>query len=199
MPTYQKADKTVEKLCQELIEKYDTNKPLDDQVIIDLVFAYGDRDDAGIQTGYALKKNGVPAYGQTRILPLKDRVMGRGDVEILLDADHWEKAGADEQAAILDHELHHIALDADKFGNIKFDDINRPKLKLRKHDVEFGWFSVIAHRHGRASIEQQQAKAVMDKAGQYFWPSIAAQLPPVTGATPTAVRTPFSKAAAVAA
>jgi hypothetical protein len=59
------------------------------------------------------------------------------------------------------------------------DDLKRPKLKLRKHDVEVGWFAIVAGRHGSASLEIEQAKAVMDSYGQLFWPCIDLPEPPL--------------------
>lgn len=174
MPTYQKCDHSVNQLAAELIEKYETNQPLGQlSVKIDLVFAFADRDDEGLALNDALTKNGLKALGITRIVPLKDRALGRGDAEIALDGDHWQKVGADEQAALLDHELHHISVKTDRNGNVQYDDLNRPQLKLRKHDIEVGWFSVIAQRHGLASIERKQARQIMDNKGQFYWPDVA--------------------------
>lgn len=174
MPTFQRADKSVEELAKELIEKYETHKPLAVvEVAIDYVFAFGDVDDNGKQLNDALTKNGLKCLGIARKLPLKDRAMGRGDAEISLDGDWWKIATEDQQAALLDHELHHIAVKSDKAGNVQYDDLNRPQIKLRKHDVEVGWFKCIAERHGSASQERIQAKAIMDFQGQYYWPGIA--------------------------
>ena len=59
---------------------------------------------------------------------------------------------------------------------LKRDDLGRPILQLRMHDFEVGWFKEIAARHGEASQERQQAHAVMQDSGQYFWPDIAGKL-----------------------
>lgn len=174
MPTFQKCDKDVADLAQELLKKYDSHKPLVElEVKIDFVFAFADTNDKGIETNNALSKNGIKALGITRKIPLKDRVLGRGDAEIALDGGWWQKASGDEQAALLDHELHHIAVKTDKVGNPQFDDIGRPQIQLRKHDAEIGWFRCIAERHGAASMERQQAKSLMDNLGQWFWPDVA--------------------------
>lgn len=174
MPTYERADKSVERLAKELIEQYETHKPM--KVVepkVDYVFAYGDVDDEGRQLNDALTKNGLKALGITKIIALKERALGRGDVEVALDGDWWKSATDEQQAALLDHELHHICIKCDKAGNVQYDDLGRPKIKLRKHDVEVGWFKVVAERHGAASQERIQAKAIMDFSGQYFWPGIA--------------------------
>jgi Putative phage metallopeptidase len=174
MPTYEACNKSVHQLAQQLIGLYAEHKPLKAvELKLDLVFAFADTDEKGRILNDALTKNGIKALGITRSIPLKDRALGRGDAEIALDGDWWKTASGDEQAALLDHELHHIAVKTDKAGNIKYDDLNRPLIKLRKHDIEWGAFKVIAERHGSASQERQQAKAIMDRFGQWMWPGIA--------------------------
>jgi len=158
-------------LAIKLMKQFDDHRPLDAAAVkIDYVFAFGDVNEAGETVGDAITKNGFRAFGVTKVMPLKDRAMGRGDVEIMLDGDNWRTSNADEQAALLDHELHHISVKADRAGNIQFDDLGRPLIKLRKHDIEVGWFSLIASRHGSVSIERQQAKYIMDDKGQFLWP-----------------------------
>ena len=78
---------------------------------------------------------------------------------------------------MLDHELHHMEVKLDEEGVVIRDDLKRPKLKLRKHDVEVGWFALVAGRHGSNSLEIEQAKRVMDSYGQLFWPEIDGQEP----------------------
>jgi hypothetical protein len=169
MPTFKVCDKSVENLCAELVKKH--HEPLaDNKVKIDLLFAYGDRDDNDRLLNDALTHQGIRALGICTKLKLKDRVMGRGDVEICLDGDYWPTVSDDQQAALLDHELQHVSIKADKHGNYKFDDIGRPQINLRKHDVEVGWFNVVAERHGNASQEQMQASTIMLAQGQYYWP-----------------------------
>jgi len=43
---------------------------------------------------------------------------------------------------------------------------------MKPHDFQFGWFTVIAERHGRASQECQQAKSIVVIAGQFYFPEI---------------------------
>lgn len=161
-------------MARELLCEFATHKPLlDARLTIDFVFAFAEIDEQTQEPkGNALSKGGVKALGLCRKIPLKDRAMGRADAEIALDGQWWESATREEQRALLDHELHHIAVRMDKRGLVR-DDLGRPVIQLRKHDYEFGWFAVIAARHGRASIERQQAAEMMLDAGQYFWPSIA--------------------------
>jgi hypothetical protein len=173
MPTFKRCPKEVNKLANEILNEFETHKPLRDcKAIVDLVFAYPDYDEAtGEPLNDALSKNGCKALGIARKLPPKDRAMGRGDAEIALDGHWWERASDAEQKALLDHELHHLMPKIDKRGLV-LDDSNRPVIVLRPHDFEVGWFHIIAARHGDASQERQQAKALVDKAGQYYWPGL---------------------------
>lgn len=167
MPTtYKKADETVTNLAAELIAEFPTHESLtENRVRIDYVFAYGERDEVtGDVIGDALKHHGVKALGIAKKLSLKERGLGRGDAEICLDADWWVTAEHEERRALLDHELHHFA------ATSKRDEMGRPVLKMRKHDYDFGWFAVIAHRHGQHSQERKQAASMMEVSGQFFWP-----------------------------
>ena len=150
-------------LCQ-----FATHKPvLDAKVRIDYLFAFGPTDANGNKIGPAIKCHGHQALAEVRKLGLKCRVAGRGDAEIVIDGDWWHNADEEEQRSLLDHELHHIAV-VEK----QTDDIGRPRLKLRHHDVEFGWFSIVASRHGTHSMERIQAASMMETHGQYFWPEL---------------------------
>ena len=172
MPTFQKCPAAVIEMANGILVEYDTHKPLlDARVKIDLVFAFSDKDDDGNPTNDALKKNGVKALGITRKIPLKDRVLGRGDAEIALDGDWWKEAPKEQQLALLDHELHHLSLKIDKRGLVR-DDIGRPIIVLRKHDYEFGFFNVIAQRHGQHSQERIYAARMVEEAGQFYWPDL---------------------------
>lgn len=169
MPTFERCDESVNDMAKSLIKEFETHHPLNARgVRIDFVFARADKDeDTGKPLNDAIKKGGIKVLGLCRKIPLKDRALGRGDAEITLDGDWWEAASTADARALLDHEMHHIRVMEDN------DDLGRPILKLRKHDFEFGWFNIIAQRHGLASQECQLAKSIMDKAGQLYWPGIA--------------------------
>jgi hypothetical protein len=173
MPTFQRCPKAVNDMANELMCRFETHTPLlDARVTIDFVFAFADIDEQTQQPiGNALSKGGVKALGLCRKIPLKDRALGRSDAEISIDGQWWEAASDAERQALLDHELHHISVKVDKRGLVR-DDLGRPVVQLRKHDYEFGWFNVIAERHGRASIERQQAAEMMCDNGQLYWPVI---------------------------
>lgn len=166
-------------MARKLIGRFETHASItDNHVRIDYLFAFADVDETtGDIVGDALKCHGVKALGVARKLGPKDRAKGLGDAEICLDGDWWKNADEKEREALLDHELHHIC------ATDKRDNLGRPVIKLRKHDFQFGWFSIIAHRHGRNSQERQQAKAMMEVAGQFYWPEISAALAPVAQKT----------------
>ena len=178
MSTYQKAPPEVKEMAEAILEEFISYKPLvEAKVKIDFLFAYAEVGEDGESKGYALMKHGIRALGITRKMGIKDRVMGRGDAEVALDGDWWEDATPGRRKALLDHELHHIEVKLDEDGVVIRDDLKRPKLKLRKHDVEVGWFALVAGRHGSNSLEIEQAKMVMDSYGQLFWPCIEASEP----------------------
>lgn len=174
MATFQKCDKTVIEMANGILKEFESHHPLVDAgVKIDFVFAFCDRDDEGNATNNALMLHGVKALGIARIIGTKDRAKGNGDAEICLDGDYWQETASEEQQrALLDHELHHISLKMVK-KQLVHDDLGRPKIVMRKHTVQFGWFAVIAERHGKNSQEQIQAQLIMDSFGQYFLPQLA--------------------------
>lgn len=169
MPTlYEKAPKTITAQAQPLIAKF--HKELETfEVRIDFIMAYAPRDENGYPTGAAIKWQGLQAAGLCRILSLKDRAMGRGDVEIILDGDRWDNWSEEQQNALIDHELTHIAPVVNQKGVLQQDDLGRPKLKCRKHDFQVGWFHSIAQRHGIHSFEVQQARTLKEEAGQFYF------------------------------
>lgn len=181
MPTtYKRAGRELREIASEILCKYDTHKPLlDARVNIDYLWAYGEQDDKGRVIVPAIVRRGHVVLGLTRKTTAKERAAGRADAEITLDADWWKTASEKKRAALLDHELHHIAAKPQE-GGFATDSNGRPVIKLRNHDDEFGWFRVIAERHGRHSLEYELAAHLMDDAGQYYWPELIALIAPTS-------------------
>lgn len=177
MTSYERCNKSVDKLADTILNKHESHKPVvDAKVTIDFVFAMPEYDEkTGKPLHDALTKNGVKALGIARKIALKDRALGRADAEIAIDRDWWEKAPEPEQEALLDHELHHIAVKIDKRGLVT-DDLGRPVIQLRKHDYEFGFFKVIAARNGLASPECIYAKHMLNDGGQYLFPYLQLEI-----------------------
>lgn len=108
----------------------------------------------------ALKLHGYPCAAVIRVVGLKERAKGHGDVEITIDEEVWHTSDTAQQRALIDHELRHIALKMDPKNEkqVKLDSAGRPKIGMHKHDLQVGWFRDIAERHGDASFEVQQAR-----------------------------------------
>lgn len=174
MPTYKPCDQSVADLAAKVLKKHESHAPLvKAKLKVDLVFAYADCDENNQKVGSALKLRGITCRAIARIINLKDRAKGQGDVEVCIDGDWWPDVDEREQEALLDHELHHFQVKTSKNGTPLTDDLMRPIIKMRKHDVEFGWFKIVAARNGQFSLERIQAGKLMEESGQFFWPSIA--------------------------
>ena len=138
-------------------------------VTFDIILAFGARNEVDELVGPAIKVHGVQANGMAKIVDLKNRVMGRRDGEILLDGDVWDDLKAGQQKALLDHELYHFDIARNIKGEVIRDTAGRPKLKMRQHDREFGWFDIIAARYGEDSGEVQQARQLFDECAQVYF------------------------------
>jgi hypothetical protein len=117
-----------------------------------------------------LKHQGYPAGAVVRITPLKDRAFGIADAQILIDRAGWLTLSQGQRDALVDHELTHLTRKVDKeTGEMLVDILERPKLMMRKHDHQFGWFDEIAERHGESSPEMRQARRLMESSGQLYF------------------------------
>jgi hypothetical protein len=188
---YDKAPQEVAEKAEALLGKFHFDITNYD-VHIDFIFARSTLDDNGVPEGPALKHNGYPALGLAKIIGPKDRLMGRGDCEIVLDGDRWPNLSPEQQDALIDHELEHIQIKFDKHGAPVMDDLHRPKLKMKKHDHQFGWFDIIAKRHGSDSIEVNQFRELCeDESGQFYLPFL--QLDTAKAELPDAIRQSVSR------
>ncbi len=164
MPIYEKPPVEVQQVCERMMELYHGNLR-DAGVTIDFLFAKTDpeKDEA-----VALKLHGYRANAVVKVVPYKLRVQGHADAEIIIDGDEWYTWKDEEKDALIDHELEHLELKLDKEGLVCRDDLDRPKLRLRLHDHEFGWFDSIARRHGASSFEVQQYERFKNSPWQMY-------------------------------
>lgn len=133
-------------------------------------------------TEAVLKHQGYPAQAVVRIVPIRDRALGMADANIVIDRSTWMTLSQRQRDALIDHELTHLTRSLDKeTGHPLFDALDRPKLAMRRHDHQFGWFDEIAQRHGDASPEVRQAKQLMASSGQLYFDFTARVLRPVSG------------------
>lgn len=117
-----------------------------------------------------LKHQGYPAGAVVRITPLKDRALGLSDATIVVDRAGWLTLSQRQRNALIDHELTHLERKTDKeSGDPVCDVLDRPKLLMRRHDHQFGWFDEVAQRHGEASPEVRQARVLMESSGQLYF------------------------------
>jgi len=161
---YDKAPQQVHDKVADLIAKYHPElKEL--AVTVDLLMVSTDSE-----TAPALTHGGYKAQAVVRRTNSKERAHGRADAEIVIDRDNYDGLDDAEANALLDHELYHLFPILDKkTGAYKRDEHGRPKLQIRKHDRQFGWFDAIASRHGKKSLEVQQANWIRDEAGQVYF------------------------------
>jgi hypothetical protein len=121
-------------------------------------------------TEAVLKHQGYPAAAVVRITPVRERALHQADASIVVDRATWLTMSQRQRNALIDHELTHLARAADKeTGQPLFDVLDRPKLKMRRHDHQFGWFDEIAQRHRDASPEVRQAHRLMESSGQLYF------------------------------
>lgn len=168
MPHFRKGNDTETAMVAAVMEKYHPDLH-DAELIVDVLVAFATKNEQGEPRGPALSHGGYPAIATVRVNSLKSRVLGQGDALITLDGDRWGDYSPEQQRAIIDHELTHLELITSDEGGVEGDDIGRPRLRLRKHDHQFGWFDAVVRRHGRHSVEWSQFKLFQDTALKQTW------------------------------
>lgn len=114
-----------------------------------------------------LTHGGYPAQAVCRITPVRDRALGVADAVILIDRANWLMLGVKQRDALIDHELHHLERVVDEETDLpKTDAVDRPKLAIRRHDHQVGFFTEIAARHGDDSPEVRLVKRLLMDANQ---------------------------------
>jgi len=114
------------------------------------------------EDGPALKVGGREALGYIRVTKLTERTLGLGDALMILDGESMPAWSSKRLQAVIDHELRHLMLaKSKKTGEIQRDDEGRPKLRIRPHDFEFGWFARTAELYGEESYEVSQAREIV--------------------------------------
>ena len=114
------------------------------------------------EEGPAIKVRGCEAAGCIRITKLMERTLGLGDAVMILDGERLDAWSSKRLQAVIDHELRHLMLKpCKKTGGYQLDDEGRPKLRIRPHDFEFGWFARTAELYGEESYEVSQAREIV--------------------------------------
>jgi Putative phage metallopeptidase len=149
------------------------------KTIIDEYFA--DLKEAGVKVKVlfaasdeppAVKHQGYAASAMIRINNLRERTLGNGDALMIVDKKAYDELTSDrDRDALMHHELHHLIVKRDKEGNdILKDDLGRPRLGMRKHDFQVGWFAETARIFGKNSPEVRQARQMVELGGEFLFP-----------------------------
>jgi hypothetical protein len=180
MSTYRQCDNGVVATVRRLIKE--NHLDLDHAgVTIGCRFAYAPRNKDGEPAGPALKLHGYPCLAVANITSYGHRVDGLPDARITLNGDEWDELIEERQLAVLDHELEHFEVRRDDEGNFLLDDANRPKLKIKLHDLVVGGFAQIVHRHGRNAEEYRHVEMIYvmnadaGKHGQLLFPFMSGE------------------------
>lgn len=166
MKTYSAASEDV---LSHIVRMHSQYHPEIEGVTIGALFVFD--EEHGEQV---LKHQGYEAAAVVSITPTKQRALGIADAVIVVDRAHWLTLTTAQRDALMDHELEHldrvISKDTeDSPAAPAFDSIGRPKLAMRRHDHQFGWFDDVARRHGEHSPEMRQAKALVANTAQLYF------------------------------
>jgi hypothetical protein len=164
MPTsFSLADQDVLDLLDDVMR--DRHRPLFDAgVKVGVVMAVSDTADAVTHAGHS-------CYAKIKVVPLIDRLTKGFDAQLLIDLRKWrDELRHRQRIALLDHELSHLelaeyayapVLDGDnrptgeqEIVGVERDDLDRPKLRLVKGDVNAGdGFARVIERNGEDALE----------------------------------------------
>lgn len=157
MTWYSKADDEVMATVEKVMKKYHADLHAEGVAITVLI--------ARSEDGPPLKVRGQEALGSIRVTKSTERALGLGDALMMINGEAMPAWNSGRLQAVIDHELTHLALKkSKKTGAVERDDLDRPKLKIREHDYEFGWFAETANRFGEDSFEFSQARELLASA-----------------------------------
>lgn len=173
MKVYDEPPAEVQATIERLIKKYHPDL-VKRKVKVIALFVADDKDPEAP----AVMHHGFPALAVVGSVPAKYRALGVADAVIEIDRTRFLKATPKRQESLLAHEIYHLVVDKEGI-----DGADRPKLKMRKHDHQFGWFTAIAKRYGEDSHEVIQARTIVSEAGQiYFGFAQQGEVVPITRA-----------------
>lgn len=141
-------------------------------VTVAVLMAHPPENKDGEQTGPALKLRGHQCDAIASIVPIAFRAQGMKDALIKIAVDRWDGFTEEQKLALLDHELEHFVVARNLNGDPILDSCGRPKLKMKHHDVELGFFSAVARRHGMASGEVHACRQLIGLQGEIYFPFI---------------------------
>lgn len=189
--SYSKASEDVERTILRMRQQH---HPELEKVSVEALFIF-DLES----TEPVLKHQGYPAAAVIKITKLADRVMGIADAVVTVDRSFWLTLTPGQRDALIDHELTHLEPVYDEeTGTQVFDSHERPKLEMRRHDRQFGWFDDVARRHGEQSIEIRQARMLLTETDQLYF-DFGAAPGDIANATLQAMKNPGAEVSGKAA
>ena len=132
MPKYEKST-DLKNLAETLIEKHHPN-------LKEVKIAYEFRDEASVS-------NGKVVAGRTVRVDDRNYALHGHDVIIEIAKDVWDEATDKFRIAIMDHELSHVGVRLEEYGEPQRDlKTDRVKVYLKHHDIEE--FADVLERYG---------------------------------------------------
>lgn len=163
--TYELANDVTVRLIHAVLIKHHADLDREGVTIQALIATCIDKETG--EVSQALRMRNYPIAAKIQVTSYQDRVRGIADVKLTIDDSTWRGLAATRREALIDHELTHCVLTRDRDGFVKRDDLGRPKLHIRPHDFELGWFTEIAERHGEAAIEVREVQRFHERWGQF--------------------------------
>lgn len=153
MPTTFTQTHEVDPIIKRVMEAYYPDL-VEAGVTVDVLFASNPDESP-------LKSRGYPAAAVIKSQSLAQRAIGDSDVLLKIDFHQWRDFTEEQKTALVDHELHHLEVTRDDEEQIKRDDLDRPKLKMKVHTAEAGIFAEVIERHGRNALDVVAGEHVM--------------------------------------
>lgn len=135
------------------------------EVTLQALFA--SKTDKEGRLSQALMRSGYPIAGTVKICSTSNRVAGLPDAQLIFDKLSWDQMTDRQRRACIDQQLEKLETAYDDEGELKCDDIGRPKLKVRPFDFEAGGFKAVAERHKEHSLEAMQLEHIVNSMGQF--------------------------------
>lgn len=112
----------------------------------------------------ALKCHGQHAEATISKTTPKNRLLVDFDAIITVDLARWNETPTPQRVALMDHEVTHILLLESELGELKTDDLGRPRFKLRPDEMYYTGFLEVIARHGKRAGEYGSAIRMAEAA-----------------------------------
>jgi hypothetical protein len=149
----------------EVINEHFSNlKAIEPELSITILMAVNPR-------GAAIKHAGCPANAKIKIVGPEERSNGGPDLRILIDSWKWQDLSDRSQAALLHHELTHIAPQrVRKSGQLKLDPYGRPVVRLKPDDWMITVFKTTVQAYGTDALEHRLITLAYEATRQIVLP-----------------------------